>query len=78
LIENPNQTGHVLILAGSNSVATEAAYRLVADVDSIDRVLQKHGIDVDDRKIQFEILLRVNTMASSLDTFEVVACHRLP
>jgi hypothetical protein len=78
LLENPNQTGHVLILAGSNSVATEAAYRLVADVDSIDRVLQEHNIDIYDRKAQFEILLRVNTMASSLDTFEVVACHHLP
>jgi hypothetical protein len=78
LLENPNQTGHVLILAGSNAVATEAAYRLVTDVDSIDRVLQEHGIDVYDRNAQFEILLRVNTMASSLDTFEVVACHRLP
>jgi hypothetical protein len=77
LLENQNQTGHVLILAGSNSVATEAADKLVTDVDSIDRVLQEYGVDVYDRKVQFEILLRVNTMASSLNTFDVVACHRL-
>lgn len=77
LLDNPNQTGHVLVLAGSNSVATQAAYRLVTDMDSIDRVLQQSGIDRDDRTAQFEILLRVNTMASSLDNFEVAACHRL-
>jgi len=77
LLANQNQTGHVLILAGSNSVATEAAYRLATDVDSISRVLQEHGVNVYDRKVQFELLLRVNTMASSLDTFDVVACHHL-
>ena len=77
LLANQNQTGNILILAGSNSVATEAADRLVTDVDSISRVLQGHGIDVHDRNAQFEILLRVNTMASSLNTFDVVACHRL-
>jgi hypothetical protein len=77
LLANQNQTGHILILAGSNSVATEAADRLVTDVDSIARVLQEHGVNVYDRKVQFEILLRVNTMASSLNTFDVVACHRL-
>lgn len=77
LLANENQTGHILILAGSNSVATEAAYRLVTDVDSIARVLQEHSLNVDDRNIQFELLLRVNTMASSLNTFDVIACHRL-
>ncbi len=50
LLANPNQTGHILILAGSNSVATEAAYRLVTDVDSISRVLQEHGVNVHDPK----------------------------
>lgn len=77
LLANPNQTGHVLILAGSNSVATEAAYRLVTDVGSIVRVLREHGVNVEDRNAQFEILLRVETMASSLSAFDVVACHRL-
>jgi hypothetical protein len=77
LLANPNQTGHILVLAGSNSVATEAAYRLVTDVNSISRVLQEHGVNVYDPKTQFEILLRVTTMASSLNTFDVVACHRL-
>jgi len=77
LVANKNQTGHILILAGSNSVATEAAYRLVSDMDSVARVLEEHGFDVYDRRVQFEILLRVNTMASSLNTFEVVSCHRL-
>jgi hypothetical protein len=77
LLANPNQTGHILIVAGSNATATEAAGRLVTDVESIARTLQEHGLNAYDRNIQFEILLRVNTMASSLNTFEVVACHRL-
>jgi hypothetical protein len=77
LLANQNQTGHILILAGSNSVATEAAYRIVTDVDSISQVLQEHGVNVYDRNVQFEILLRVNTMASSLNSFDVVDCHRL-
>lgn len=77
LLANENQTGHILILAGSNAASTEAAYRLVTNVDSMMRVLQEHGLNVYDRSVQFEILLRVNTMASSLNTFNVVACHRL-
>jgi len=78
LLANQNQMGHILILAGTNATATEAAGKVVTDGEFIVRILQEHGIDVHDRTVQFEILLRVNnTMAPSLSTFDVVACHRL-
>lgn len=78
LVANQNEAGRILILAGSNAAATEAAYRLATDIDSLGRALREHGIDAHDREAQFEILLGVNTVASSLSNFEVVACHRLP
>jgi hypothetical protein len=74
---NPNQSGHILLLAGSNAVATEAAGQMASDAELMSRILKDAGLDPRQPQLQFEILLRVETIASSLDRFNVIACHRL-
>jgi hypothetical protein len=78
LVNNPNQGGQVLLLAGSNAEATEAAGKLATNVDLLPRTLRSHGIDPRGSARRFEVLLRVSTMAGSPNTFEVIACHQLP
>ncbi|HEU0122606.1 MAG TPA: hypothetical protein VFQ91_18885 [Bryobacteraceae bacterium] len=76
-LPNPGQKGHVLVLAGSNAEATEAAGRLAVNLEQMARTLREHGIDPTGPEQAFEMLLRVATMAGSPNTFEVVACHKL-
>ena len=77
LVANPDQKGQVLIIAGSNAEATEAAGKLATDLEALPKILQSHGIDPKGAVRPFEILLRVSTMAGSPNTFDVVACHVL-
>ncbi len=78
LVSNPNQGGQVLLLAGSNAEATEAAGKLATDLDLLYRTLKSHGIDPSGPTRHFEILLRVSTMAGSPNTFDAIACRALP
>jgi hypothetical protein len=77
-IANPNQTGHVLLIAGSSAEATEAAGRVALDRDAIARTLKANGISPGATGVPFQILLRVETMAGSPNSFSVVAFHKLP
>jgi hypothetical protein len=77
LVSNPEQNGQVLLLAGSNAEATEAAGKLVMNLDALPKILKSAGIDSNGRVRRFEILLRVSTMAGLPNTYEVVACHAL-
>jgi hypothetical protein len=74
---NPNQSGHIMILAGSNAAATEAAGKFVTNPELVAATLKAHGLKPDDQNLQFEILLRVTTIATSLNTFYSIGCHRL-
>ena len=78
LVANPNQGGEVLLLAGSNAEATEAAGKLGTNQALLAQILKSHGIDPHGQSRHFEVLLRVSTMAGSPNTFEVIACHVLP
>lgn len=78
LVGNPNQTGQVLLLAGSNAEATEAAGKLAIDLPRLAQTMRAHGFDPKGLSRHFEILLRVSTMAGSPNTFEVIAFHALP
>ncbi len=62
---NPNQTGHVLLIAGSSAEATEAAGRVALDRDAMARTLKANGISPAAAAVPFQILLRVETMAGS-------------
>jgi hypothetical protein len=77
LMPNPQQNGYVLVMAGSNAEATEAAGKLALNADSLAPVLRAAAIDAGGPVQAFEVLLRVSTMAGSSNTSEVVACHRL-
>jgi hypothetical protein len=78
LVGNPNQGGQVLLLAGSNAEATEAAGKLATDLPQLTQIMKAHGFDPNGPSRHFEILLRVSTMAGSPNTFEVIAFHALP
>lgn len=77
LVGNPNQSGRVLILAGTNAEGTEAAGQFVTNAAELAATLRAHGIDPADPACRFQILLQVRTMAGSPSRSEVVACHRL-
>jgi hypothetical protein len=76
-ISNPNQSGHALLLAGSSAEATDAAAKFALNPDTVTEVLKSNGIAAAGNPVSFQVLLRVNTMAGSANTFEVVAFHRL-
>jgi len=78
LVQNPDQNGHVLLVAGANAEGTEAAGRIVTDERRLPATLQQCGIPPTAPLQKFELLLRLNTMAGSPSNFEVVACHLLP
>jgi hypothetical protein len=76
-ISNPNQSGHALLLAGSSAEATDAAAKFALNPGMVTEVLKSNGIAATGNPVSFQVLLRVNTMAGSANTFEVVAFHRL-
>lgn len=77
-LKNPNQSGHVVLLAGANGEGTEAAGNSVTDRTRLSQVLQYCRISPKDPIQEFELLLHLHTMAGSPNVVEMVACHRLP
>jgi hypothetical protein len=73
---NPSQTGHVLLLAGTNAEGTEAAGKIASNLDLLSQTLRKCGVDPGGPPVRFELLLQVRTMAGSPNTFDVVTCHQ--
>jgi hypothetical protein len=76
-IANPDQYGHVILLAGLSAEGTHAAGTLITDLPRLSAALQSCGIPSPGPLKHFEMLLRVNTMAGYSSQFEVVACHIL-
>jgi len=76
-VENPDQNGQVLLLAGLNREGTQAVGKFVTDLPRFSAALQHCGISPSGPAKHFEMLLRVNTMAGSPDEFAVLACHLL-
>lgn len=76
-IQNPDQKGNVIILAGSNAEGTEAAAKFLTNVDLLAKTLRAGGIDPQGAPVHFEALLRLTTMAGSPNRFEVIALHRM-
>jgi hypothetical protein len=77
-VQNPDQDGQVLILAGVSGLGTNVAGRLVTDPPRLSLALQKCGNPPSGPLRHFELLLRVTAMAGSSRGFEVMACHTLP
>lgn len=77
-IQNLDQNGQVLLLAGASGEGTEAAGKLATDLPRLSATLRNCGIPASGPIRHFELLLRVSTMAGSPNTTDVVACHILP
>jgi hypothetical protein len=77
LVQNPDQDGHVLLLAGASGEGTEAAGKLVTDLPRLSSILKSCGLNPSGRPAHFELLLRFNAMAGSANNIDVVACHIL-
>jgi hypothetical protein len=77
LVQIPHRTGKALLLAGADGEGTEAAGHLVTDRDHLLRALQFCGIQPGGPPPDFELLLRLRTMAGSPSTVDLAACHRL-
>ncbi len=78
LLQNPDQDGQVLLLAGADGEGTEAAGKLAVDQRRLSGVLQHCGIPPGGPTQHFELLLHLNTIAGSPRNVDVVACHTLP
>lgn len=77
LVQNPNQSGQVLLLAGADGEGTEAVGHLVTDLPHLDRAMDFCHIPTGAPLQDFELLVRLSTMAGSPSMVDMVACHRL-
>jgi hypothetical protein len=77
LVQNPDQNGEVLLLAGADGEATAAAGDFVTDFPKMSRALLNCGVSSSGPVRRFEILLRTDTMAGVPRRTEVMACHIL-
>jgi hypothetical protein len=77
LVQNPGQSGQVLLLSGANAEGTEAAGKLVTDLPRFSSMLKTCGISSASPPQHFEILLHLNIMAGSSGKFDMAACHIL-
>ena len=77
-VQNPDQNGHVLLLAGASGEGTEAAGKLATDPARLTPILRACGISPSGPLQHFELLLRFGSLAGSPNDISVVACHILP
>ena len=66
----------VLIIAGTNAEATEAAGELATDIPRLTRELRQLGIDPESKVTQLELLIRVHHLNDAPSRSEVIA-HRV-
>lgn len=77
-IQNPDQSGQVLLLAGVTAESTLAAGDLVTDLPRLSAALRNCSTPSSASFKHFELLLRVDDMAGFPSKYEVVSCHVLP
>jgi len=73
---NPVGKAPVLIIAGTNAEATEAAGELASDLPRMARELRQLGIDPESKVAQLELLIRVQHLNDTPSRSEVIA-HRV-
>lgn len=77
-VQNPDQSGQVLLIAGANGEGTAAAGKMATDLPRLSTELAQCGIRSERGPEHFELLLELNTLAGSPNGTNVVACHTLP
>lgn len=78
LVQNPDQSGQVLLLAGETAEGTEAAGNFIRDSNRLGNALRQCEISNAKPVKHFEMLLRLNMMAGAPNHIEMAACHVLP
>jgi hypothetical protein len=76
-LRNPDHLGHVLLIAGANAEGTEAVNDLMTDSSALSAVMSRCGLPRSAPIPNFQLLLRLSTMAGSPGHSEVIACHVL-
>ena len=76
-LRNPDHLGHVLLIAGANAEGTEAVNDLMTDSSALSAVMSRCGLPRRAPIPNFQLLLRLSTMAGSPGHSEVIACHVL-
>ncbi len=74
-LQNLDQNGQVLLLAGANAEGTEAAGNFATDIPRLSAALRNCGVS--GPQSHFELLLQVDTMAGSPNNISLVTCHVL-
>ena len=74
---NPDHRGHVLLIAGADAEGTEAVDELMTDSAELSAVMRQCGLPHIAPVPNFQLLLRLSTMAGSPEHSEVIACHVL-
>ena len=77
LVQNPDQNGEVLLLAGADGEATAAAGDFVTNLPKMSYALSSCGVPALGPVRHFEILLRTDTMAGVPRKTEIMVCHNL-
>ncbi len=78
LVKNPDQAGRVLLIAGISGEGTSAAGKLVTEPSQFAEILQKCDLPANGAVQDFELLLKLNTVAGSPHHIDPIACHKLP
>jgi hypothetical protein len=77
VVQNLDQDGQVMLLAGADAEGTEAASNFVTDLPRLSAALKSCGISRSATPSHFEPLLQLDTMAGSANRISMVACHAL-
>lgn len=76
-LRNPDHQGHVLLIAGADAEGTEAVSSLITDSSQMLAVMKRCGLPHKGLIPNFQLLLRLSTMAGSPGHSDVIACHEL-
>jgi hypothetical protein len=76
-LRNPDHQGHVLLIAGADAEGTEAVDDLMTNSAALSAVMSQCGLPHKAPIPNFQLLLRLSTMAGSPEHSEVIACHVL-
>lgn len=74
-LQNPGQSGYVLLVAGTSGEGTEVAGRFVTNPEAMAKELKKAGIDPKGPPRPFQVLLKLNVMAGAPSGYEVLTVH---
>jgi hypothetical protein len=77
LVNNPDQVGQVLLIAGATGEGTAAAGRFITDGPRLNATLKKCGVTNSGAVQHWQLLLQLNAMAGTPSNVDVVACHLL-